>query len=371
MVPSFLRSALKSSSRSPSPIPPPIPSEPYDSPSDYSRVPVPPSPSTSAPTSLPSTPPTYPHTDLASSAPKFTRTASSPPLGSTTPTSSPGPRHATLEDSAVAKTKARDPGSRSGTASPKAHVPHLHLPPSVGLDGAPLQSAMHHHTEFCAHSRTPSDEPGTATTNASTVKEKPYTPKVSFDTFENPLASMFSFTLQVKSAGYKRTRNTRVYLCAASTDESGVEALDWCLESLVQDGDEVIIFRGVDEEVLEKDHDILRDDAREFMRVIQAKSAEADPDRKLSLILEYIPGKITDTIDRLIALYRPDSLVVGTRGKRGLMANVSIGLGGIGSVSKYCLSHSPVPVIVVRPERKAKKEAEKRKADPKRGTHFD
>ena len=31
--------------------------------------------------------------------------------------------------------------------------------------------------------------------------------------------------------------------------------------------------------------------------------------------------------------------------------------------ARYCLSHSPVPVIVVRPERKAKKEAEKRKAD--------
>jgi hypothetical protein len=54
---------------------------------------------------------------------------------------------------------------------------------------------------------------------------------------------------------------------------------------LVQDGDEVIIFRGVDEEVLEKDHDILRDDAREFMRVIQAKSAEADPDRKVRYLI--------------------------------------------------------------------------------------
>ncbi|KAJ7496516.1 hypothetical protein FB451DRAFT_1385911 [Mycena latifolia] len=37
-----------------------------------------------------------------------------------------------------------------------------------------------------------------------------YTPKVSFDTFENPAASMFSFTLQVKNAGYARTRSTRV-----------------------------------------------------------------------------------------------------------------------------------------------------------------
>lgn len=45
---------------------------------------------------------------------------------------------------------------------------------------------------------------------------------------------------------------------------------------------------------------------------------------------------MTDTIDRLIALYRPDTLVVGTRGKRGLMA-MGMNLGGIGSVSKYVI----------------------------------
>jgi len=209
-----------------------------------------------------------------------------------------------------------------------------------------------------------------------------YTPKVSFDTFENPVASMFSFTLQVKSEGYRRTRNTRVFLCASSPDESGREALEWSLESLVQDGDELIVFRGVDEDVLDKDHDIIREEARELMRTIQEKCFESDPDRKLSLILEYIPGKVTSTIDRLIALYRPDSLVVGTRGSRrfgfvsglGLsMVQQGLGVGNvsIGSVSKYCLSHSPVPVIVVRPGRKLKKAVEKRRADPKRGTHFE
>jgi nucleotide-binding universal stress UspA family protein len=49
------------------------------------------------------------------------------------------------------------------------------------------------------------------------------------------------------------------------------------------------------------------------------------------LILEYIPGKIADSIDRLIALYRPDSLVVGTRGRKGLLVTFA----GIGSISKY------------------------------------
>jgi hypothetical protein len=63
---------------------------------------------------------------------------------------------------------------------------------------------------------------------------------------------MFSFTLGVKSDGYVRTRSTRVFLCASSADESGREALDWALEALVQDGDELIVCRGVDQEELGK-----------------------------------------------------------------------------------------------------------------------
>ncbi|KAG6834158.1 hypothetical protein H0H93_011503 [Arthromyces matolae] len=201
-----------------------------------------------------------------------------------------------------------------------------------------------------------------------------YTSKVSFDTFENQSASMFSFTLQVKSEGYVRTASTRVFLCASSPDESGREALDWSLETLVQDGDELIVYRGVDEDVLEKDHNIVREEARELMKLIQERSVETDPERKLSLILEYVPGRITDTLDRLIALYRPDSVVVGTRGKRSMLSGLAINMNissAVGSVSKYCLSRSPVPIIVVRPEGKVRKAFEKRRADPKRGTHFD
>ena len=90
----------------------------------------------------------------------------------------------------------------------------------------------------------------------------------------------------------------------------------------------------------EKDHNVVREEAREFMRSIQERSAEYDPQRKLSLILEYIPGKITDSIDRLIALYRPDSVVVGSRGRRfgaSLVQGFGVGLvnlPAIGSISK-------------------------------------
>ena len=57
--------------------------------------------------------------------------------------------------------------------------------------------------------------------------------------------------------------------------------------------------------------------------------------RQLSIILEFIAGRPTTTLDRLIALYRPDSVVVGTRGQRGVMSGMSgvLGFGGAGVFS--------------------------------------
>jgi hypothetical protein len=37
-----------------------------------------------------------------------------------------------------------------------------------------------------------------------------------------------------------------VFLCAASKEESGAQALEWAVESLVQDGDELVVVRGFD-----------------------------------------------------------------------------------------------------------------------------
>jgi hypothetical protein len=61
---------------------------------------------------------------------------------------------------------------------------------------------------------------------------------------------MFSFTLQAKSDGYERSPSSRVFLCASSPDDSGRHALDWTIESLVQDGDELVVFRGIDQDDL-------------------------------------------------------------------------------------------------------------------------
>ena len=64
-----------------------------------------------------------------------------------------------------------------------------------------------------------------------------------------------------------------------------------------------------------------------------------------SIIVEFVVGPVQESIQRMIAVYKPDSLIVGTRGRsESIFRNAFIG-----STSRYCLSTSPVPVIVVRP----------------------
>lgn len=66
-----------------------------------------------------------------------------------------------------------------------------------------------------------------------------------------------------------------------------------------------------------------------------------------------------------IRIYEPAMLVVGTRGRnlKGVHSLLP------GSVSKYCLQQSPIPVIVVRPSPKREKKKKKRRADPTRKSY--
>lgn len=56
--------------------------------------------------------------------------------------------------------------------------------------------------------------------------------------------------LQVKSIGYLRTKNTRTFMCAVDDNSYSERALEWLVDGLVEDGDEVVALR-----VLEGDAD--------------------------------------------------------------------------------------------------------------------
>ncbi|KAH6616286.1 hypothetical protein C7974DRAFT_41809 [Boeremia exigua] len=193
-----------------------------------------------------------------------------------------------------------------------------------------------------------------------------FQPRVSFDTFDKPadFIEESSFTLIAKHKDYEYTKRSRTFLCGFDENEYSTYALQWLIDELVDDGDEIVCLRVVEkEDTIAGDRSVetgrYKREADATMQDIQARNRE---NKAINLILEFSVGKVNKVIDDMINLYEPAILVVGTRGKS---------LGGFqgllpGSVSKYCLQHSPVPVIVVRPSSKRDKARSKRANDPNR-----
>lgn len=194
--------------------------------------------------------------------------------------------------------------------------------------------------------------------------------RVAFDTFGNKYATDFSLTLQSKHQGYKFSRLSRTFMCGTDKNKYSENALSWLMEKLVEDGDEVLCLRVIDpsskisssDKALEEKQ--YQDEAHKFLEHMISKNTR---DKKISLILEYAVGGVEDRIKRMIQLYEPSILIVGTKGRsiegfKGLLP---------GSVSKWCLQHSPIPVVVVKPVSKRELHKSKREADPHQLSYLD
>ncbi|KAF3492240.1 universal stress protein family domain-containing protein [Arthroderma uncinatum] len=196
-----------------------------------------------------------------------------------------------------------------------------------------------------------------------------YNRGVSFDTFDNRDATEFSLTLNYKHKDYRNTRRSRTFLCGTDQNDYSDFALEWLIDELVDDGDEVVCLRVVD-----KDSKIASDSCveegkyrQEAENLLQQVIAKNKQDEKaISLVMELAVGKVQEIIQRMIQIYEPAVLIVGTRGRslKGMQGLLP------GSVSKYCLQQSPIPVIVVRPSNKREKKKQKRlAADPSRKSY--
>jgi nucleotide-binding universal stress UspA family protein len=179
-------------------------------------------------------------------------------------------------------------------------------------------------------------------------------------------------TLHRKHQDYVYTKRSRTFLCGTDTNEYSDTALEWLIDELVDDGDEVVCLRVVEKDSKEatkwaggQGEKGYREEAQRFLEGIERKNSD---DRAISLVLEFSIGKVHDTIQQMIRIYEPAILVVGTRGRsltgyHGLLSS--------GSISKYCLQYSPVPVIVVRPSSKREAKKRKRLQDPTRSGYRD
>lgn len=136
-------------------------------------------------------------------------------------------------------------------------------------------------------------------------KPSTYASRVSFDTFDNRDATDFALTLKSTHMHYAYTKRSRTFLCGTDENDYSEFALEWLLDELVDDGDEVVCLR-----VIDKDSKITssssieegryRIEARRLMDHIKAKNK--DDEKSISLILEFAVGKIQETIQRMVSL---------------------------------------------------------------------
>ncbi|KAL0088537.1 hypothetical protein J3Q64DRAFT_1336246 [Phycomyces blakesleeanus] len=189
-----------------------------------------------------------------------------------------------------------------------------------------------------------------------------YVRGVSFNTMTDPSLPDYSFTLNAKTPEYKRTRRSRMFMVATDLADYSEYALSWTCDEMMDDGDEIVVLRVLTVDLNDKKkgvHKTLKEecsDARQSATdVLNRVMERCTPNRQISVTIEFVIGKVQSSIHRAISMYQPSLLVVGTRGMSELKGIFS------GSVSKYCLQHSPVPVTVVRSDPKDSKNKSTRK----------
>ncbi|KAK8091935.1 hypothetical protein PG997_002296 [Apiospora hydei] len=173
-------------------------------------------------------------------------------------------------------------------------------------------------------------------------------------TKDNPI----SLTLNYRHNGYQKTRSSRTFMVGVDDNSYSDHALQWLLDELVDDGDEIVCVRVIETQVRSSDKSY-HDAASQLQKHIQSKNVK---NLAIALVVEYAVGKLHNTFQSFIKIHEPSMLIVGTKGRS--LDSVQGFFSSYNSFSKYCLQYSPVPVVVVRPNEKREKKKAKRAQDP-------
>lgn len=126
---------------------------------------------------------------------------------------------------------------------------------------------------------------------------------VSFDTFDNRDASTESFTLNYKHCNYEHTPRSRTFLCGTDAKDYSEYALEWMLDELVDDGDEIVCLRVIEKDAraaseMTYDRGRYRIEAQRLLdSVIKKNSTE---EKAISIIMELAVGKVQDIFQRMV-----------------------------------------------------------------------
>jgi hypothetical protein len=131
---------------------------------------------------------------------------------------------------------------------------------------------------------------------------------VSFDTFEipdkkeEPTTEPPSFTLNSKHKDYEYGKRSRTFLCGLDSNDYSEYALEWLIDELVDDGDEIVCLRVLDPDVARDriPESRYREEAETVMKGIEKKNHE---NKAINLILEFSVGKTEKVIKRMVHSY--------------------------------------------------------------------
>lgn len=171
---------------------------------------------------------------------------------------------------------------------------------SIQFNTGPAEETIRRESVAAPHRQSIS-QGATAQRNPSPPPPVPYSRGIAFDTFHTPDASAEAFSIQYKHNDFVYTPRTRTFICGTDAKDYSEYALEWTLDELVDDGDEIVCLRVVAEDSVERRH--YREEAERLLESVIAKNAI---ERKaISLKMELAVGRVTDVIQSMV---RPTTL---------------------------------------------------------------
>lgn len=106
-----------------------------------------------------------------------------------------------------------------------------------------------------------------------------------------------SFTLNVRHKGYQLNRHSRTFMVGVDDNSYSDHALQWLLNELVDDGDEIVCVRVIEAPTRLAER-AYQEAANALMNKIYAKNTK---NLAMSFVLEYAVGKLHNTFQHMVS----------------------------------------------------------------------
>lgn len=105
-----------------------------------------------------------------------------------------------------------------------------------------------------------------------------------------------SLTLNTRHRGYQHKRRSRTFMVGVAENTYSDYALEWLLDELVEDGDEIVCVTVVEKEP--RSPEVYQAEAKRRLESVKQKNGNT---RAISIVMEYAVGKLHSTFQKLVS----------------------------------------------------------------------